>query len=158
MLPGKMDDLLSVALITFIVLNSDFCPPLQTLAEHMLQVRVVLSSSEPAKQRLLQQNHVPLHRCSSSPSWMRQQQCSSSSFSVFIGSWQTKFNGAFPASPGGSQGVPRPDEIYSPSSELWVCPGVSSQLGVVIYQFSTYHESLVIIWAQKCLRNVSRTE
>lgn len=28
----------------------------------------------------------------------------------------------FPAPPGGSRGVPRPDEIYNPSSELWVYP------------------------------------
>jgi len=32
--------------------------------------------------------------------------------------------------PGGSRGVPRPDEIYNPSSGFWVCPGVSSQLDV----------------------------
>ena len=35
----------------------------------------------------------------------------------------------FSASPGGSRGVPRPDEIHRPS-EFWVCPGVSSQLDV----------------------------
>ncbi len=27
--------------------------------------------------------------------------------------------------------VPRPDEIYNPSSKFWVCPGVSSQLDVL---------------------------
>lgn len=36
----------------------------------------------------------------------------------------------FPAPPGGSGGVPRPDEIYNPSSGFWVCPRVSSQLAV----------------------------
>ena len=35
-----------------------------------------------------------------------------------------------PAPPGGSQGVPRPEEIYNLSSGFWVCLGVSSQSDV----------------------------
>lgn len=34
----------------------------------------------------------------------------------------------FPASPQGSWGGPRPDEIYYPSNGFWVCPWVSSKL------------------------------
>ena len=35
-----------------------------------------------------------------------------------------------PAPPGGSRGIPRPEEIYNPSSGFWVCLGVSSQSDV----------------------------
>jgi len=34
------------------------------------------------------------------------------------------------ATPGRSQGVPRPEGIYNPSSKLWVYAGASSQLDV----------------------------
>lgn len=32
----------------------------------------------------------------------------------------------FPALPGGSWGIPKPDEICNPSSVFWVCPGFPS--------------------------------
>ena len=36
----------------------------------------------------------------------------------------------FPAPPGGSLAIPRPDKTFNPFSVFWVCPGVFSQLVV----------------------------